>query len=239
VARIRCPGGGVGSVSRADGMTSRGWRPWLAAAGSARRLEAGTGAERGPSVGGGGVGGGGGGGGRRLTELQAPTRQPIDHAFPGPAGLLTPVLVLVAGVAILEGYSWWSVVPRYRTTAVTVGFALIVIPMAVLLIRRSGRSVRCPAHRALAAAAVLLGGATVIVLVSDRLWTEQMLGAANLMLAVMALWSALPGKPSLPVATPMPRASERRHCSGRTDRQAVGCRSHAGVVQRQNISFPS
>lgn len=234
----------LSGVSQADGVTNAGWRPRVTVADTRRGS-----AEYPASA--------------HLTEARASVRCRPDPDFQsdgrrrvasgdgelatsiegsgyqGPFRFVAPALVLMASAGILEGYSWLRVIPRDRIGVTDVAFALVLLPTSLALTGPCGHAGRRLAHRVLVATAVVLVGATLAVLVADRPWSEHLLGGSDLMLAAIALWAALPGKPSATPATPRTESAVRHWRSARTASETVGCRTHAGVVQRQNISFPS
>jgi hypothetical protein len=153
---------------------------------------------------------------RRVASDELERAGSVDGSgLQGPFRLVAPALVLLASVGILEGYSWLRVIPRDRISATAVAFALVLLPTSLALTGPAGHAGRPLAHRVLVATAMLLVGVTMTVLVADRPWSEHLLGAFDLMLAAVALWAALPGKPSARPATSRAQPAMRRWRSAR------------------------
>jgi hypothetical protein len=135
------------------------------------------------------------------SEVRKPSEPPVDARGDRLPKLVAPVLVLVATLAIFEGYAWLNVFPRDRINATAISFAVLLLPITVVVTRHPRGGHRGPVQRVLVGAAIALLGVTLIALVLNRPTTELVLGAVDLAVAVAALSVALPGE----------RSATRRH----------------------------
>jgi hypothetical protein len=130
------------------------------------------------------------------TDVQKPAERPVDARVDRPSILVAPALVLVATLAIFEGYAWLNVIPSDRLTGAAISFAVLLPPITVALTRHPHGGRRSPVQKVLIGATLALGGMTLLVLVLNRSTTELALGAIDLAVAVAALSAALPGERS-------------------------------------------
>jgi membrane protein implicated in regulation of membrane protease activity len=123
----------------------------------------------------------------------------------------SPVLVVVAAVAILEGYRWLNVLPRLGWRPSAVVFAAVAVPLAIAVTRggRGGREKRSGrgglggpggpggpggqrwAVRAVTGAALLLVPVTVTAVILPRAPIAQLMGSTDLLFAFTALVAVL------------------------------------------------
>ena len=114
-----------------------------------------------------------------------------DWSPPTVPRFVSPVLVLIAAVSILEGYKWLNVVSTggwQPSAAVFVSFA---VPLAVVLARprRDGR--RVVAAQAVVVASLVMLTLTVLALLVDQPPVTHLMGGSDLLFAVTALGVAL------------------------------------------------
>ncbi len=137
-----------------------------------------------------------GGGHPTAATPPAPTAPspaaPAADARPG-TGLAAPGLIVLATVAILEGYRWLDLMRLASPRPTMVAYVVLVVPAAFVLTRtrrtgRSGPAARL-AVRAGAVAVVVLG---IVALVTDGTRAERLLGVASLGVAgacLVLVWS--------------------------------------------------
>jgi peptidoglycan/LPS O-acetylase OafA/YrhL len=114
-----------------------------------------------------------------------------DWVPPTVPRFVSPVLVLIAAVSILEGYKWLNVVSTggwQPSAAVFVSFA---VPLAVVLARPRRDRRRVVAARALVAVSLIMLTVTVLALLVDRPPVTHLMGGSDLLFAVTALGVAL------------------------------------------------
>ena len=130
------------------------------------------------------------------SDVQKPSERLVDPRVGRPPNLVAPALVLVATLAIFEGYAYLNVIPSDRLTGAAIAFAVLLPPITVALTRHPHGGRRSPVQKVLIGTALALGGMTLVVLVLNRPTTELALGAIDLAVAVAALSAALPGERS-------------------------------------------
>jgi hypothetical protein len=104
--------------------------------------------------------------------------------------------VLVAAVAILEGYRWLNVLPQVGWRPSAVVFTAIAVPLALAVTggRRGepgGPGGQRWAARAVTGSAALLVPVTVIALIHPQAPIAQLMGSTDLLFAVTALAAVL------------------------------------------------
>ena len=110
---------------------------------------------------------------------------------PGVPRFVSPILVVVAAVSILEGYKWLNVVSTggwQPSAAVFVSFA---VPLALVLARPRLDGRRVVAVRAVVVASLIMLTSTVLALLVDQPPVTHLMGASDLLFAVTALGVAL------------------------------------------------
>ena len=152
----------------------------------------------------------------------------------------SPVLVLVAAVAILEGYRWLNVLPPLGWRPVTALLTVVAVPLAVAVTRgdRRGRGGRRVVAGTVTGVALLLVPATITALVLPRSPAAQLVGAMNLLLAVTALAAVLVNERSIGSNRRVPRASESAAASDQPHQdpedEAVALRPETGSSRLTN-----
>jgi len=112
----------------------------------------------------------------------------------GPPALASPGLIVLAAVAIMEGYRQLHLIPSAHLRLSNDAFAVMAPLAAVLLARSRRRGHRTLAQRSLLVVAVLIGVATPLVLAGHRSEAGVLLGAGDLAVAIFALWAVLAGE---------------------------------------------
>jgi hypothetical protein len=124
----------------------------------------------------------------------------------------SPVLVLLAAVAILEGYRWLNVLPSVGWRPSAVVFTALAVPLAMAVIGggrgdRGGPGGQRWAARAVTGAALLLVPVTIITLIHPHPPIAQLMGSTDLLFAVTALAAVL--------------INERTRSGRRSDRRTI------------------
>lgn len=114
-----------------------------------------------------------------------------DWSPPTVPRFVSPVLVLIAAVAILEGYKWLNVVSTGGWQPSAAVFVSFTVPIAVVLARprRDGR--RVVAARVVVVASLIMLTLTVLALLIDQPPVTHLMGGSDLLFAVTALGVAL------------------------------------------------
>ncbi|HUD17727.1 MAG TPA: hypothetical protein VMQ59_10710 [Acidimicrobiales bacterium] len=122
----------------------------------------------------------------RSTGQTGPTSQGDDRGQV--SGLVSPALVLLATVAILEGYSLLNVIPTGEWRWSAIALVVLTVPLALALTRPRRRTAT---QKLLALSSALLVALTVLTLLVDRSGVAHLLGAYDLVFAAAALGSVL------------------------------------------------
>lgn len=123
--------------------------------------------------------------------VRVTTERTVAGPQPGPVrvapGWATPVLVLLAALAILEGYRGLDVIPSTGWQPSSLAFVAVVSVSAVLLSRagRHGHPVR--AVKVVVGTSSLLLAVTVVSVAVGRLSLTHLVGAVDLLFAASAL----------------------------------------------------
>jgi hypothetical protein len=107
------------------------------------------------------------------------------------SGLVSPALVLLATVAILEGYSLLNVIPTGEWRWSAIALAVLTVPLTLTLTRPRRGLRRTATQTLLAVSSALLVALTVLTLLVDRSGVGHLLGAYDLVFAAAALGSVL------------------------------------------------
>jgi hypothetical protein len=102
-------------------------------------------------------------------------------------------MVLLAAVAVLEGYLWLDVIPAGRTDLSATAFALLAVPAALFLVRSPRRPDRRWPVRLVTVSAGAVFVATVLEIVFHQRWSARALGASDLLMAATVFGSAVIG----------------------------------------------
>lgn len=126
-----------------------------------------------------------------VASLDSPPAVAAPERATGVPGFVSPTLVLLAAVSILQGYALLNVLPdgEWQTSAIL--FAAVGFPLAILLSRPGGRGTRTATEKAVALSAALVAVMTVVALVVDRPSTTHLLGVSDLVFALLALVAVL------------------------------------------------
>ena len=136
--------------------------------------------------------------------LQVGDSVPSSSRMPGPEpaargddpdrtapALASPGLIVLAALAVLEGYRQLHLSPSPQWDPSGYLFAVLA-PLAAVALTQTRRGVpRTPALKAVVGAAVVLGAATPGLLVSNRPLAGVLLGAGDLVTAVLILGAVL------------------------------------------------
>lgn len=125
-----------------------------------------------------------------VASLDDPPVVPAPEPAAVP-GFVSPVLVLLAAVSILQGYTLLNVLPDGEWQISAILFAAVSFPLSVVLTRPGGRVVRTGTEKAVALSAVLVAVMTAVALVVDRPSVTHLLGVSDLVFALLALVAAL------------------------------------------------
>lgn len=121
-----------------------------------------------------------------VTELDTPqaVAAPKRAAVPG---FVSPALMLLATVSILQGYTLLNVLPDggWQTSALL--FAAVGVPLSVVLTRRSWRGTHTVTEKSVSLAAALVAVMTALALIVGRPSSTHLLGVSDLMFALLAL----------------------------------------------------
>jgi hypothetical protein len=130
---------------------------------------------------------------RRHPASLDPPRVRVERVRPYPRApqLVTAGLVLWAAAAVLEGYRWLGVVAAGRLHPSPPVFAVLMVPLILLLTRPPHHASRRTAQKAAMVAGCGLVAVTVVQMVVGRTWSAHLLGAYDLAMAVVVLAAAL------------------------------------------------
>jgi hypothetical protein len=120
-----------------------------------------------------------------LTPVTGPVRQP----YSGP-GFVSPLLVMLAAISILEGYRWLDVIRATPWLPSAPVFVALAIPTASALTRPRGGERRGLVQNAVMAASVALVAATGLMLFVHGPSVTHLLGTSDLLVAISALGAA-------------------------------------------------
>ncbi len=139
------------------------------------------------------------GGGEQAASPSSSASHPTLSSSAGRSAVspyASPVLVLLAAVAILEGYRWLNVLPSVGWRPSAVVFTVIAVPLALAVTSGGRGEPGGPgghpwAARAVTGAALLMVPMTVIALIHPRPPIAQLMGSTDLLFAVAALATVL------------------------------------------------
>ncbi len=126
------------------------------------------------------------------TSIERPPAMSArQRALASVQGFVSPTLVLLAAVSILQGYTLLNVLPAggWQTSAIL--FAAVTFPLSLLLARLHDRRPPTVINLAVASSAALVAGMTVVALVIDRPLVTHLLGVCDLVFALLALGAVL------------------------------------------------
>jgi hypothetical protein len=126
-----------------------------------------------------------------VTSLDGPLAATTPKRAAAVPGYVSPTLVLVAAVSILQGYMLLNVLPDGKWQISAVLFAAVSFPLSVALTRPGGRGTRPITEKAVAPSAALVGMMTVAALVVDRPSVTHLLGVSDLTFALVTLIAVL------------------------------------------------
>jgi hypothetical protein len=126
-----------------------------------------------------------------LTSLGSPPAVAAPERVAGVPGFVSPTLVLLAAVSILQGYTLLNVLPDggWQTSAIL--FTAVSFPLSVVLSRPGGRGTRTITEKAVALSAALVAVMTAVALTVDRPSATHLLGVSDLVFALLALVAVL------------------------------------------------
>ncbi len=147
-----------------------------------------------------------------------------------PLGQVSPALALLAPVTFIEGYRWLHVLPADRAELASAAFVVVALLMTMSFTRAHRSQLRPWTRRLVAVALAVTTVATLAMFLGSRPATDRILGLSDLLVGTAVV-----------AAVVLSALRERGSRPSRGTRTAPGgsVASHAGVVQRQNISFPS
>ncbi len=109
---------------------------------------------------------------------------------PAPApSFAAPLLLLLAGLATLEGYMWLNVISADRWRSWAVAFAVLTVGAAILLVRPMQRGCHL-IGRLLVSLSVLMLATTVLAVFVKSSTVARLAGVADLLVALTALGAA-------------------------------------------------
>jgi hypothetical protein len=123
---------------------------------------------------------------KRWPEHPAP-----DRAVAAVPGFVSPILMLLAALATLEGYLRLNVIPAGRWQPSAVVFAALAFLSVVALAIPRPYGCRMVAAKTVAVAATGLLAVTILARLLDRPPIAHLLGASDLVFAVIALGAVL------------------------------------------------
>lgn len=129
-------------------------------------------------------------GGRVAAPLPTGHREAAPGAAGAPApNFAAPLLLLLAGLATLEGYTWLNVISDDRWRSWAVVFAVLTVGAAVVLIRPLRRDNRLTARLVVSVSVLMLVTTVLAVMVKGQA-VARLAGAADLLVALTALGAA-------------------------------------------------
>ena len=120
-----------------------------------------------------------------VTPVTGQVRQPCS----GP-GFVSPLLVMLAAISILEGYRWLDIIRATLWLPSAPVFVALAVPTASVLTRPRGGERRGLVQNAVMAASITLVAATGLMLVVHGPSVSHLLGTSDLLVAVSALGAA-------------------------------------------------
>ena len=126
-----------------------------------------------------------------VTSLDGPPAVATLERAAAVPGFVSPTLVLLAAVSILQGYSLLNVLPdgEWQTSAIL--FAAVSFPLSVALTRPGARGARTVTEKAVALSVALVAVMTAVALMIDRPSVTHLLGVSDLAFALLALVAVL------------------------------------------------
>ncbi len=125
--------------------------------------------------------------GEQVAASSDPPPDSRDDQFLASPLFAAPALVLLAAVAIFEGYQWLHLIPDGSLRPSGMLFALVVVPIAYGLASLGSVGHTAALRRALVASAAVIPVLGTIVLVDHSVVCGRVLGVSSLVLATVAV----------------------------------------------------